>query len=211
MELASVSSYRTMPTSTNTSLSLSSNNGVVAPTTTNKSSILHVRENSLDELEALFDPSKWASRTQNNPKPPLHKRNLPASFFRPPLSTKSSPRHYLSIHGRQASMDHTTLLINQHHNNNQNTKSHQLSSSPCLLKKQHIMKIEPTTTNTQTSTTNTPTANLNVNSPQHLRSASEPVSMVEVGGSGNDEESRVQLPYGWQQAKTADGRFYYLK
>ena len=48
------------------------------------SSVVHVRENSLDELEALFDPSKRSSRGQKAQLPPLHKRNLPSSFFSQP-------------------------------------------------------------------------------------------------------------------------------
>jgi hypothetical protein len=45
-------------------------------------SVIHVKENSMDELDALFDPTKWSNRKSN--QLPLIKRNLPQSFFRPP-------------------------------------------------------------------------------------------------------------------------------
>ncbi len=56
-------------------------------------SVLHIKENSIDELDALFDPSKWSQRKTN--VLPLIRRNLPQSFFRPPESggTKTPKRN----------------------------------------------------------------------------------------------------------------------
>jgi hypothetical protein len=59
-----------------------------------QTSTLHIRENSREELDALFDPKKRQLTV------PLNKRNLPDSFFKPPeFGTKTPP------HSRNNSID----------------------------------------------------------------------------------------------------------
>lgn len=145
-------------------------------------SILHVRENSLDELEALFDPTKWSNRSVNSL--PLNKRNLPASFFRPPETGTKTPRSsnfHHSVHSRQSSVDQTCL-----------------NQSANLLSKQHVLLHQKL-------------ASLN-QSNNHLRSISEPVNISPLAyGIIQQQQQHQQLPYGWQAAKTSDGQTYYIK
>ena len=71
----------------------------VQPSANNKiKAQLHVRENSKDELDALFDPVKFKITK------PLNKRNLPDSFFKPPEKGTKTPTH-----SRQSSIDSTLL------------------------------------------------------------------------------------------------------
>lgn len=102
-------------------------------------SVVHVRENSMDELDALFDPSKWSQRRTN--QLPLIKRNLPHSFFKPPETggTKTPFRRGTS-HGHQSSVDftfgQTNSLLHQQNikiqkklNNIANLSNHSRSAS----------------------------------------------------------------------------------
>lgn len=59
---------------------------------------LHIRENSMDELEALFNPKKIITSKA------FKERNLPSSFFKPPEFGTKTP-----IHSRQNSIDSTTV------------------------------------------------------------------------------------------------------
>jgi hypothetical protein len=117
-----------------------------------QNSILHIRENSLDELEALFDPSKWAFKQQQNKMPPLQKRNLPASFFKPPETGTKTPKSQMSSnsHSRQNSFDQSYVLNNQQ----------------AMLNKQHLLL--------QQKLSNLTNNNSNANN-FHMRSMSEPV------------------------------------
>lgn len=47
--------------------------------------------------------------------------------------------------------------------------------------------------------------------PMHLRSVSEPVSMIPLDPNNVPNNDPNSLPYGWQQARTVDGRIYYIK
>jgi len=68
----------------------------------NKQPIIHVREDSASELEALFT----ISLNRNAEKPlqvPLRLRNLPESFWKPPTFGSKSP----SVHSRENSLDNS--------------------------------------------------------------------------------------------------------
>lgn len=67
-----------------------------------------------------------------------------------------------------------------------------------------------------------PTPVASNSAPLHLRSASEPVAMLDVtpvtpgnltsvSNNGMTVGSNSGLPYGWQQATTVDGKIYYAK
>ena len=170
-----------------------------------KAAILHVRENSLDELEALFDPSKWPVKRhqQQQNLPPLHKRNLPASFFQPPETGTKTPRNGGSAqHSRQGSMDQTYATAGQHHHQN----------NIMMLNKQHHMLLHQKLSSLS-------------NNNSHLRSISEPVNLPPHAYNGlilqqqqqnfpniNANDSQISnLPFGWQTARTNDGHVYFIK
>ena len=72
--------------------------------------IVHVRADSDSTLEALFDIALKPPGTQTPLQVPLRMRNLPASFFKPPLTGGSrSP----SCHSRENSLDSTNLSQQQ--------------------------------------------------------------------------------------------------
>ena len=165
-------------------------------------SVVHVRENSLDELDALFDPTKWINRKTNNL--PLSKRNLPQSFFKPPETggTKTPKLINSNQHSRQNSIDQTNVL---NHSN--------------LLNQQHLLLQQKLN-------------NLNgaqsLNGNFHSRSISEPVAAAlspfsqqqqQLGQQFNQtnqvnttklNQVNQQLPYGWRAAKTQTGQRYYI-
>ena len=143
-------------------------------------SVLHVRENSLDELEALFDPSRRTSRAN---LPPLHKRNLPSSFFTQPSNNSPKLRHSHRLnhhhHGRQmSSIDQSTYSSAKY--NNQDSLNHVTNVNG------HSMS--PFSGGNQTNgnglvvtTANTSLQPMSANN--HLRSISEPVNMMNMSGS----------------------------
>ncbi|RNA04403.1 transcriptional coactivator YAP1-like [Brachionus plicatilis] len=138
--------------------------------------VLHMRENSIDELEALFDPSKWAQRSQV----PFNKRNLPASFFRPPETGTKTPRYSVS-HSRQSSMDHVIMMQNSNYLNKQHSLLQQKLSG---LSNSHLRSAsEPVNVSPQT---------------YNLIQKQQQVQNLN------------QLPYGWQCAKTSEGQNYYI-
>jgi hypothetical protein len=168
--------------------------------------VIHVRENSIDELEALFDPAKRCERSIN--KVPLIKRNLPTSFFQPPsILTRTSAGRF--FHGRQTSLvDQLSPKPFQPHNQHQHHhhQSHNNKKVKNKLKNQITRNIEK--------------------SSHHSRSMSEPVEMSPMAlslssaqnvfcfGSNNNlvnNTETVQLPFGWKSAKTDDGKTYYIK
>ena len=156
-------------------------------------SVLHVRENSLDELDALFDPAKWSNRKQN--ALPLAKRNLPQSFFRPPESggTKTPKLAGSTAHSRQNSIDQTSLL-----NNNSNAFNQQLLQ-------QKLSKLN---------------SSLHSRSISEPVSVMPPYLMAQQQAFQNQSNLPIQpqqipnhssLPYGWQSARTQTGQQYFIK
>lgn len=161
-------------------------------------SVIHVKENSIDELDALFDPSKWSNRKTN--QLPLIKRNLPQSFFRPPETggTKTPKRLGGSTsHSRQGSVDMASLqnnsvMLNQQHlllqkklntlnsNHHSRSASEPVSVMPPFLMKQHQQQLGLQNQPPPTS------------GPHHLMQQSS-------------------LPHGWQSALAPNGQQYYIK
>jgi hypothetical protein len=191
-----------------------------------KSTIIHIRENSLDELEALFDPSKWLHRVTQK-LPPLNKRNLPASFFRPPqkgTKTRLAGGHFFFAHQYGNHMRQTSHV---------DQSSHLISQQQMQQQQQHKMSCMNGAggggdggghmpSPNSPSLNGGPAASYMTTGNAHLRSASEPVSMsplsYQMNGSGDhlaahqqQQHMGAQLPYGWQAAKTADGQLYYVK
>ena len=193
-------------------------------------SILHIRENSLEELDALFDPSKRNTRAH---LPPLSKRNIPSSFFK-------QPPH--------------KLLRNLHHHHNRQYSSidSSYSSSPYSLNKHLNHGVAHGNPNAANGSLNSPNSmgsaspGLLMNN-NHLRSISEPVSMLpypppnafmngsqmgqhlssaqqqqqqqaplqqinqNIINNNNNSGQYTPSPFEWQAARTNDGRVYYIK
>jgi hypothetical protein len=217
MELASNKpvQFTSFQTSSTTSKILNSNlnhnSSTELKTIRTSKSILHYRENSLDELESLFDPTKWKSKI------PLMKRNLPQSFFKPPLLGRllqqtSTSRHpylkspHLNGHVRQISsieqMSSSSCSPNLNGGLNYNSNGSSAGYPPNHSQNNNYLA----------NTTNLCNNN-------HLRSMSEPVNMFPgVYGNSNDLQQQLlnnqianNLPYGWQPARTNDGQVYYIK
>ena len=175
-------------------------------------SVVHVRENSMDELDALFDPNKWSKRVATNL--PLAKRNLPQSFFRPPETGTKTPKlnsmNSSNNHSRQSSIDQT----NMHNNTN-------------YLNQQHVL-LQQKLANLHNNGSNPNGFNPNGQN-FHSRSISEPVtSMPPYNQFAHSQplqpfqqntfqqnsqtlQSQLSLPNGWQAAKTETGQRYYIK
>lgn len=193
MELESVSSMSSV-----TSSSSSGFRSTTSITTKKSAPIIHMRENSMEELEALFDPSKWPKyRSSVSGSLPLHKRNLPTSFFRPPPTSirhhlLQKNVHHLNAHLRQSSVDQTNL----------NGVGGGFIKQQQLQPTQEQMNKEPLVVAASTQQQQTP---------MHLRSVSEPVSMIPLDPNNPSNNDPNSLPYGWQQARTVDGRIYYIK
>lgn len=149
--------------------------------------VIHMRENSLDELEALFDPKKW------HKVPPLQKRNLPASFFRPPTRQKSL---LASLHVRQLSMVNSTNTDMLQHQTSFQHQMQQQQQQQQYNRHQHESLVVPVT---GSGSAGGPPL------PHHLRSISEPVSMIETTLNGSPNHiSRDFSTNGWQSGKTND-------
>lgn len=65
--------------------------------------VVHQREDSASELEALFDIGLNKCQQQRPLQIPMKMRNLPASFFVPPTMGSKSP----SVHSRENSLDNS--------------------------------------------------------------------------------------------------------
>jgi hypothetical protein len=171
-------------------------------------STLHVRENSLDELESLFDPSKWKTKL------PLIKRNLPQSFFKPPVNSLSrlQSRHpYLkSLH-----LNHVRQISNI--DSSMSNPSSNASNCNGLYSNGFGGNGGANANQLPVANYLSNTTNISLNS-NHLRSMSEPVNMFPYS-NGIDQQQLMlnttnnssNLPYGWQSALTNDGKLYYVK
>ena len=79
--------------------------------TKERNQILHIRENSDSELQALFD----TVLKPDAPRPlalPFRLRNLPDSFFKPPSTGSKSPSVASNSHSRENSTDSGHFALN---------------------------------------------------------------------------------------------------
>jgi transcriptional coactivator YAP1 len=185
--------------------------------------IILVEKDSNDQLDELFNKALASKLPLNS----YRNRNLPVSFFKPPASGSKSPS---VSHTRENSADSafgsgTTILgpaaiaaaangLPIHH-----SRAH---SSPASLGKLPVgLSLNPAQTVATNNNTASPNSNpkpapallgLNNNSPAlsktlqniHSRGRSYDISSLHQNQFG-------ELPPGWEQAKTQDGRIYYIK
>jgi transcriptional coactivator YAP1 len=189
-----------------------------------KNLIILVEKDSNDKLNELFD------KTLGNKLPlnvPFRMRKLPDSFFKPPSSGSKSPS---VSHSRENSADSafgsgTTILgpaaiaavangLPIHH-----SRAH---SSPASLGKIPVgLSLNPA--QPVAANNNTPNTNSNAKPAPTLSSLnnnttalSKTLQNIHSRGRSYDISSLHQnqfgeLPPGWEQAKTQDGRIYYIK
>lgn len=189
--------------------------------------VVHERENSRDELDALFNPNKWSQSA----KVPFSRRNLPSSFFNPPPTGTKTPNsrsnsnaaslNSSACHSRQNSVDELNLsqqsvrqqqqhvLLNQKLKSLaqlQSSSNHSRSSSepvnmlPCAFSRHQQRLLQPISSNTPSDQP----ANYQTSghlSPQIFRQ--QPVNPT--------SDTQQQFPPGWRAAQTSDGRPYYVK
>ncbi|CAK8671721.1 transcriptional coactivator YAP1-like isoform X2 [Clavelina lepadiformis] len=207
------------------------------PSGTNQ--IIHVRQDSASELEALFN-------TVMNPNfksksLPMKARNLPKSFFQQPDRPRHD-RHFhhghsqsmsgLSAgpvqinHSRSSSSDsnasHTSpagLTPNANNNNVAGVASPGISSCNPMngsLKSKIGYAMSPAqrrVAHNQFTNARNHAANLQVPQVAHSRSKSSPASLMDVANlqvKASDIPQNMPLPSGWSAAKTPDGQQYFM-
>lgn len=161
--------------------------------------IVHVRADSDSTLEALFDIALKPPGTQTPLQVPLRMRNLPASFFKPPMSGGSrSP----SCHSRENSLDSSNL-------------SQQQQQQPQLQ--------QPYSPGQQSVGSPQPSAP----QPVHSRAHSSPATLQQTLAAAQQQSQHLHLrqpscdvtqspadlgplPPGWEPARTPQGQLYFM-
>lgn len=150
--------------------------------------VLHVREDSASEMEALFNVVH--GNTNRSLHPPMRMRNLPKSFFLPPSVGSKSP----SVHSRENSLDNSPF-----------SPGPVPSPGPPPMGPVHSRASSCPATLGQPLAPGQPHQNIALNSPHaHLRQHS-----FDVGG-GNAEDVLGPLPPGWEKAQTPTGQIYFM-
>ena len=207
------------------------------PATRAVRAVVHERENSRDELEALFNPNKWSQS-----KVPFSRRNLPSSFFNPPPTGTKTPNSRSNSqaaslsssasHSRQNSVDELNL-------SQQSMRQHQQN----LILSQKLKSLAQLQSNNHSRSSSEP-VNMVPGSPFHRQQQRllQPISTNKPGELGqpatnyhqtlNNTSGHLspqmfrqqpqqpqpinppdpqQFPPGWRAAQTSDGRPYYVK
>lgn len=215
--------------SNNGSSGASNNNNEEGDGTKKKNLIIVVEEGSQDKLNELFETLQNKMPLQR----PFKMRRLPESFFNPPSSGSKSPSG--ACHSRENSYDSgafasgTTTVNGNATVNGLQINHSRAHSSPASLGKINLgtmgmpitMKsggtnFQPTT---KISNVNSTTVNPNPTFQSTTESSfAQPKGFLHSRGRSYDQTSLyqhqhqfIELPPGWEQAKTADGKIYYIK
>ena len=163
---------------------------------------LHVRENSKDELDALFDPIKL-----KNAKP-LFKRNLPDSFFKPPEKGTKTPTH-----SRQGSMDSTLISASSPSSSN----SHQLLNPQNINQQIHKKILNNNNINNHLRSNSEPVL---ITSFSLAQQQQDHFGANNTSNSNNSPYlpqrqpsvcSEQPLPHGWELVINSQGQRFYIK
>lgn len=202
---------------------------------TGHNQILHVRQDSASELEALFNTALNPNFKSNSL--PMKSRKLPDSFFQQPNRPRGPAMHSHSQsviglvsssipHSRSSSSDssasHHSNLNHGMNNVNQNSSvtinqgvlNHRQSFTPGPAQRR-IMSQNKTLIPSHGGVQQMPPI-------AHSRSKSLPVSLNAMNqnmiksaqmqnSSGLVIPPDMQLPQNWEMAKTPDGQVYYMK
>nr|CAB3267816.1 yorkie homolog [Phallusia mammillata] len=200
--------------------------------TTGHNQVIHVRQDSASELEALFN-------TVMNPNfksksLPMKARNLPKSFFEQP----DKPRHQAVYHGHSQSMgglsvstapqiihsrssssdsnaSHTSTAQNTNNNNGAPLGSPAISGA---MKGNHkVGYMSPAQRRMPHSPYTSQQSHVGLSVPQvsHARSKSSPASLelmnvAHLQVKASDIPPDMPLPPGWSAATTTDGQQYFM-
>lgn len=191
------------------------------------SQILHVRQDSANELDQLFnvvlDPSKKTKSL------PMKHRKLPKSFFQQPDRPRHAPMH---AHSRSMGGLVSTPINHSRSSSTDSSASHQsgLNLSSSNLHQQspaHVNNNPGARTGNFTPGpvqhypfANTPHMGLQLPQIAHSRSKSSPASLqiananlqMKIQQPSNQIEvpPDMPLPQGWEFAKTPDGQTYFM-
>lgn len=194
------------------------NNNTSKPNAAAKQGNLLVRidQDSAENLQALFDSVLRPQDTTRKLTKPFRMRDLPPSFFNPPLTGSKSPS---VSHSRENSADSafgsgTTTICSPTGVNptvNRLPIAHSRAhSSPASLQQTY-------------AALNNNSSNINSNATtqqqgQQTQSTTQTIQPVHMKQRSYDVVSSIQLqeelgelPAGWEQARTAEGQIYYLK
>lgn len=191
-----------------------------------QTSTLHIRENSREELDALFDPKKRQLTV------PLNKRNLPDSFFKPPEFGTKTPSHSRNNSIDLAASLNTNQLPQQQHFKNVLQNQHLRSNSePAVLSpfsglqhqsplqqqhhnlnihNQHQRQYSVCTTDGQLPYFNYMQQN---QQPPQQRLNQNTINIPNYHIQDDNIENllkNIPLPPGWEKAQTDKGDIYYI-
>lgn len=177
--------------------------------------LVRIDQDSAENLQALFDSVLRPHDTTRKLTKPFRMRDLPPSFFNPPLTGSKSPS---VSHSRENSADSafgsgTTTICSPTGVNptvNRLPISHSRAhSSPASLQQTYAGLNNNSSNNNSNATTQ---------QGQQTQSTTQTIQPVHMKQRSYDVVSAIQLqeelgelPAGWEQARTAEGQIYYLK
>lgn len=180
--------------------------------------LVRIDQDSAENLQALFDSVLRPHDTTRKLTKPFRMRDLPPSFFNPPLTGSKSPS---VSHSRENSADSafgsgTTTICSPSGVNptvNRLPISHSRAhSSPASLQQTYAGL------NNNSSNNNTNATTQQQQQGQQTQSTTQTIQPVHMKQRSYDVVSAIQLqeelgelPAGWEQARTAEGQIYYLK
>lgn len=186
--------------------------------------LVRIDQDSAENLQALFDSVLRPHDTTRKLTKPFRMRDLPPSFFNPPLTGSKSPS---VSHSRENSADSafgsgTTTICSPSGVNptvNRLPISHSRAhSSPASLQQTYAGLNTNSTSNNSNAAATTQQQQQQQPGQQQTQSTTQTIQPVHMKQRSYDVVSAIQLqeelgelPAGWEQARTAEGQIYYLK